>query len=118
MNCKKLYRVCDMANLLPKRTGLPYTIWYGPKESRHRPRVKVSIGNGKELSIEIESHKVLGGVNKIDKSELTKIFEWLDLNIATDGIEFLVKGEIAKNGGAKYSLIDSAKSLGNSGKSN
>ena len=80
MNCKKLYRVCDMANLLPKRTGLPYTIWYGPKESRHRPRVKVSIGNGKELSIEIESHKVLGGVNKIDKSELTKIFEWLDLN--------------------------------------
>lgn len=80
MNCKKLFRVCDMANLLPKRTGLPYTIWYGPKESRHRPRVKVSIGNGKELSIEIESHKVLGDVNKIDKSELTKIFEWLDLN--------------------------------------
>lgn len=77
---KKLFRVCDMANLLPKRTGLPYTIWYGPKESRHRPRVKVSIGNGKELSIEIESHKVLGDVNKIDKSELTKIFEWLDLN--------------------------------------
>lgn len=80
MNCKKLFRVCDMANLLPKRTGLPYTIWYGPKESRHRPKVKVSIGNGKELSIEIESHKVLGDVNKIDKSELTKIFEWLDLN--------------------------------------
>lgn len=77
---KKLFRVCDMANLLPKRTGLPYTIWYGTKESRHRPRVKVSIGNGKELSIEIESHKVLGDVNKIDKSELTKIFEWLDLN--------------------------------------
>ena len=77
---KKLFRVCDMANLLPKRTGLPYTIWYGPKESRHRPIVKVSIGNGKELSIEIESHKVLGDVNKIDKSELTKIFEWLDLN--------------------------------------
>lgn len=80
MNCKKLFRVCAMANLLPKRTGLAYNIWYGPKEPRHKPRVKVSIGNGKELSIEIESHEVLGDVNKIDKSELTKIFEWLDLN--------------------------------------
>ena len=80
MDYKKLSKIFDMANLLPKHTGLAYTIWYGPKEPRHKPRVKVSIGNGKELSIEIESHKVLGDVNKIDKSELTKIFEWLDLN--------------------------------------
>lgn len=80
MNYKKLSRIFDMANLLPKRTGLPYIVWYGPKEPRHKPRVKVSLDNGKELSIEIVSHKVVGDIDKISKAELNKIFKWLDLN--------------------------------------
>ncbi len=80
MNYNKLSRIFDMANLSPKRTGLQYTVWYGPKEPKHKPRVKVSLDNGKELSIEIDSHKVVGDTDKISKTELNKIFKWLDLN--------------------------------------
>ena len=80
MNYKKLSRVIDMANLPPKRTGLPYQIWYSAQEPRHKPRIKVDLPDGRNLSIEIESHKVTGPVNKISSSDLNKILEWIDLN--------------------------------------
>ena len=44
MDYKKLSRVIDMANLPPKRTGLPYQIWYSAQEPRHKPRIKVNHG--------------------------------------------------------------------------
>ena len=33
-----------------------------------------------KLSIEIDSHKIVGDISKISKVELNKIFKWLDLN--------------------------------------
>lgn len=69
-----------MANLPPKRTGLPYQIWYSAQEPRHKPRIKVDLPDGRNLSIEIESHKVTGPLKKISSTDLNKILEWMDLN--------------------------------------
>lgn len=70
----------EMSNLLPCSTGLKYTIWYGPKIAKHKPRIKVKLGDGKELSIQIEDHKVKGAIDKISSKDLENIFKWIDLN--------------------------------------
>lgn len=70
----------EMANLLPKRTGLKYVIWYGPMIPKHKPRIKVMLGDDKEISIQIEDHEVIGDSNKISASDLNDIFKWIDMN--------------------------------------
>ena len=43
----------EMANLYPEDTGLPMTIWVSPKGSaRHDARVKVSMVNGKRMTLD------------------------------------------------------------------
>lgn len=80
MDFKKLPRIFLMANLPPKRTGLPYQVWYSAKEPRLKPRIKVDLPDGRKLSIEIETHKVTGPLKKISSNDLNKILEWMDLN--------------------------------------
>ncbi len=63
----------EMANLPPKRTGLKYQIWYSAKIEKHKPRIKVDLGDGKALSIQIEDHKVIGAVDKISSKDLNNI---------------------------------------------
>lgn len=70
----------EMANLPPRRTGLKYQIWYSAKVEKHKPRIKVDLGDGKCISIQIEDHKVIGATNKISSRDLDDIFTWIDLN--------------------------------------
>lgn len=70
----------EMANLLPSRTGLKYQIWYSAKVEKHKPRIKVDLGDGKALSIQIEDHKVKGATDKISSKDLNDIFRWIDIN--------------------------------------
>jgi hypothetical protein len=42
----------EMANLFPATTGLPMTVWVGPRGgARHDVRVKVSITHGNTMDI-------------------------------------------------------------------
>jgi len=42
----------EMANLYPDTTGLPMTIWVGPRgTARHNVRVKVNMTHGNQMNI-------------------------------------------------------------------
>jgi hypothetical protein len=75
----------EMANLSPKRTGLPFVVWISPKAGApHDVRVKVSNGpkvRPSELisvAIRPEVHVVGGG--KLSAHELTLLKKWIALN--------------------------------------
>ena len=68
-----------LANLPPKRTGLPFQVWYSAKVPGCTPAIKVPFDN-EELSIEIESLQVNGCVDKISLTDLDKIKSWITLN--------------------------------------
>lgn len=70
----------EMANLPPRRTGLKYQIWYSAKMEKHKPRIKVDLGDGDSISIQIEDHKIVGDADKLSSKELNVIFEWIDMN--------------------------------------
>jgi hypothetical protein len=43
----------EMANLYPRTTGLPMTVWVGPRgNARHDVRVKVNMPHGNQMSID------------------------------------------------------------------
>lgn len=79
MNLKEA-QIFDMSNLRPAKTGLPFQVWYGPKVPAHKPRIIVIFPEGKDLSVEIESHKVTGDSRIVSKKDLKLLFEWIDLN--------------------------------------
>jgi hypothetical protein len=75
----------EMANLSPKRTGLPFVVWISPKAGApHDVRVKVSKGpkvNPAELisvAIRPDVHVVGGGDMSAD--DLALLRKWLALN--------------------------------------
>jgi hypothetical protein len=42
----------EMANLFPRTTGLPMTVWVGPRgDARHDVRVKVNMTHGDQMNI-------------------------------------------------------------------
>jgi len=74
----------EMANLSPKRTGLPFVVWISPKAGApHDVRVKVSPGpkvHGSELiSVAIRPDvRVAGG--HMSAHDLALLREWVELN--------------------------------------
>lgn len=74
----------EMANLSPKRTGLPFVVWISPKAGAHHDvRVKVSRGpkvHPAELvsvALRPDIH-VVGG--ELQAEDLALLTQWLDLN--------------------------------------
>lgn len=74
----------EMANISPKRTGLPFVVWISPKAGApHDVRVKVSKGpkvHSSELvsvAIRPEVHVVSG---KMSAQDLTLLQKWVALN--------------------------------------
>ena len=74
----------EMANLSPKRTGLPFVVWISPKAGApHDVRVKVSQGPKVHVSelisvaIRPDVRVVVGEMNAHD---LALLREWVDLN--------------------------------------
>ena len=79
----------EMANLYPRTTGLPMTVWLGPRgNARHDVRIKVNLTHGNEMNIDNTAvvgvrptpHLVAGRLSSADEGP---VFEWVRLNHAT-----------------------------------
>jgi hypothetical protein len=80
----------EMANLFPRTTGLPMTVWLSPRgNARHDVRVKVNmthrdqmnIANTAIVGVRPSPHVVAGHLPPDDQRA---VFEWVSLN--TDAI--------------------------------
>ena len=79
----------EMANLYPRTTGLPMTVWVGPRgNARHDVRIKVNLAHGNQMNIDNTAvvgvrpapHLVAGRLSSDDER---LVFEWIRLNVGT-----------------------------------
>jgi hypothetical protein len=78
----------EMANLYPRTTGLPMTVWVGPRgNARHDVRVKVNMTHGNQMTIDNTAvvgvrpspHVIAGRLSQDDQQAA---FNWIQLNAA------------------------------------
>jgi hypothetical protein len=79
----------EMANLYPRTTGLPMTVWVGPRgNARHDVRVKVNLTHGNQMNVDSTAvvgvrpapHLVTGRLSSDDEQ---LVFEWIRINEGT-----------------------------------
>ena len=77
----------EMANLYPKRTGLPMVIWFGEIGGQHGPRIKVSNVPGKfdqhncfVLTVSKDPKNKTPSSTKVKKVVVDEILDWIKLN--------------------------------------
>jgi hypothetical protein len=79
----------EMANLYPRTTGLPMTVWVSPRgNARHDVRVKVNLTHGNQMIVDNTAvvgvrpapHIVIGQISAADQSA---VFTWIMLNAPT-----------------------------------
>jgi ethanolamine utilization protein EutQ (cupin superfamily) len=76
----------EMANLFPRTTGLPMTVWVSPRGNvRHDVRVKVKMTHGNQMTISNTAlvrvrptPRVIAG--QLSSSDEQAVFEWVALN--------------------------------------
>src|SRR5213080_1540672 len=74
----------EMANLVGKRTGLPFVVWISPRgNARHDVRVKVS-GHARAIPSEMVSVAIRPNVHvmegELSGTELALLRRWVELN--------------------------------------
>jgi hypothetical protein len=78
----------EMANLFPRTTGLPMTVWVSPRgNARHDVRVKVNMTHGNQMNaantavvgVRPGPHVIAGQLSPDDERA---VFEWIALNTA------------------------------------
>jgi hypothetical protein len=78
----------EMANLYPRTTGLPMTVWVSPRgNARHDVRVKVNMTHGDQMGIANTAvvgvrptpHLIAGQLSPDDRRA---VFVWVSLNTA------------------------------------
>jgi hypothetical protein len=76
----------EMANLYPRTTGLPMTVWVGPRgNARHDVRVKVNMTHGNQMNIDDTAvvgvrplpHLIAGQLSPNDERA---VVAWITLN--------------------------------------
>ena len=76
----------EMANLYPRTTGLPMTVWVSPRgNARHDVRVKVNMTHGDQMTIDNTvvvavrpaPHMIAGRLSGDDQQA---VFQWIALN--------------------------------------
>src|SRR5208282_1587947 len=76
----------EMANLFPRTTGLPMTVWVSPRgNARHDVRVKVHMTHGNQMNpantavvgVRPSPHAIAGRLSPDDQQA---VFEWTSLN--------------------------------------
>jgi hypothetical protein len=76
----------EMANLYPRTTGLPMTIWVSPRgNARHDVRVKVNMTHGNQMTVDNTAvaavrpvpHLIAGRLSADDQRA---VFDWIALN--------------------------------------
>lgn len=75
----------EMANISPKRSGLPFVVWISPKAGApHDVRVKVSKGpkvhSSELVSVAIRPNIHVVGGGKMTAHDLDLLKKWVDLN--------------------------------------
>ena len=78
----------EMANLFPRTTGLPMTVWVSPRgNARHDVRVKVNSTHGDQMNIANTAvvgvrptPRVIAG--RLSQDDQQTVFEWVSLNTA------------------------------------
>jgi hypothetical protein len=83
LEAEELY---EMANLYPRTTGLPMTVWVSPRgNARHDVRVKVNMTHGDQMTIDNTAvvavrpapHMIAGRLSADDQQA---VFQWIALN--------------------------------------
>ncbi len=78
----------EMANLYPRTTGLPMTVWVGSRgNARHDVRIKVNMSHGNQMNVDNTAvvgvrpapHLIAGRLSSQDQR---LVFEWVGLNAA------------------------------------
>jgi hypothetical protein len=78
----------EMANLYPRTTCLPMTIWVSPRgDARHDVRIKVNMAHGNQMSaantavvaVRPSPHVTAGSLSAADARA---VFRWVTLNLA------------------------------------
>lgn len=76
----------EMANLYPRTTGLPMTVWVSPRgNARHDARIKVNMVHGNQMTIDQTAvvavrplpHMIAGQLSADDQRV---VFTWITLN--------------------------------------
>jgi hypothetical protein len=75
-----------MVNLYPARTGLPMTVWAGPRgKARHAPRIKVNMVHGNKMDIDdtavvsiLPQPRLVAG--SLSAADLAAVSAWIALN--------------------------------------
>ena len=76
----------EMANLYPRTTGLPMTVWVGPRgNARHDVRIKVNMVHGDHKTIDNtavvgirpDPHLIAG---RLSQGDQRAVFNWIGLN--------------------------------------
>src|SRR2546421_11220757 len=79
----------EMANLFPRTTGLPMTVWVGPRgNARHDVRIKVNMTHGNQMNVDNVAvvgvrpgpHLIAGRLSSEDQRQ---VFEWIRINAAS-----------------------------------
>src|SRR5712691_3369093 len=75
----------EMANLTPKRTGLPFVVWISPKAGApHDVRVKVSqsakVRRSELISVAIRPDVRVVGNGNLSAHDLALLRQWVELN--------------------------------------
>jgi hypothetical protein len=78
----------EMANLYPRTTGLPMTVWVGPRgNARHDVRVKVNTTHGNQMVV--DNTAVVGArpsprliAGRLSTADQQAVFDWISLNAA------------------------------------
>jgi len=77
----------EMANLFPRTTGLPMTVWVSPRGNAcHDVRVKVNTTHGNQMTV---SNTAVVGVRpvphiiagQLSPDDQRGVFEWISLNV-------------------------------------
>jgi len=88
----------EMANLYPRETGLPMTVWVSPRgNARHDVRVKVNMAHGDQMNI---ANTAIVGVRpaprviagRLAPADAQAVFQWVALN--TDALVAYWEGRI------------------------
>jgi hypothetical protein len=77
----------EMANLYPRTTGLPMTVWVSPRgNARHDVRIKVNMTHGNQMNIDNTavvavrpSPRVIAGL--LSPEDERAIVDWIALNV-------------------------------------
>jgi hypothetical protein len=76
----------EMANLFPRTTGLPMTVWVSPRgNARHDVRIKVNLTHGNQMNV--ANTAVVGArpiprliAGRLSLDDEQAVFRWISLN--------------------------------------